>query len=171
MILLYTHIRILEKRFLKCPSQGFWMLKWLFCKWIFNSSISFVFLWPFFVWCCDHCLWLGLVWLGFGLCWLWLGLALGWAGFGLGWLWVWLALAWVRLAWLCAGFVLALAWVGFALAWVVLCFSLGPWAWSVSVGHPVCGSPFVSLYVPWLYPCLWVTLSSGNCNSVKCEKS
>ena len=27
---------------------------------------------------------------------------------------------------------------------VTLCFSLGPLALSVSVGHPVCGSPFVS---------------------------
>ena len=36
-----------------------------------------------------------LVWVGFGLGWVWFGLALGWVGFGWGLLWDCLGLAWV----------------------------------------------------------------------------
>ena len=32
----------------------------------------------------------------------------------------------------------------------------------MSVGHPVCGCTFVSLCVPWLDQCLWVTLCVGH---------
>ena len=80
MILLYTHIRILEKGFLNVPHKDFGCSNDNFVN-EFSSAASHLFF-------CDHCLWLGLVWLGFGLCWLWLGLA-----FGLGWLWLGLALA------------------------------------------------------------------------------
>ena len=93
MILLYTHIRILEKGFLNVPHKDFGCSNAHFVN-EFSTAASHCFF-------CDHFLYdvvttvFGLGWfglalgcVGFGLAWPWVGLALAWVGFGFGWLWL-----------------------------------------------------------------------------------
>ena len=128
----YTHIRILETRFLiNVPHKDFGCSNDHFVNEFSTAASHFFFLYDV-VTTVFGLGWFGLALgcVGFGLAWLWVGLALAWVGFGLSWLWVGLALACVGfgLGWLCVGLALAwvccgLSWVGLALAFV--CFWVG----------------------------------------------
>ena len=90
MILLYTHIRILEKKgFLNVPHKDFGCSNDHFVN-EFSTAASHLFF-------CYHFLY-DVVTTVFGLG--WFGLALGWVSFGFG----------------CVGFVLGWLWLGFAVA-------------------------------------------------------
>ena len=93
MILLYTHIRILEKGFLNVPHTDFVCSNDHFVHEFSTAAYDLFF--------CSHFLYdvvttiFGLGWfslalgcVGFGLAWPWVGLALAWVGFGFGWLWL-----------------------------------------------------------------------------------